>query len=86
MSALTDLTDDELSAEDDLAERYAKAVETEWRRRASVKRGWRPGTEHTVVIIAAGCETTRECYCDATYGYSHNEWDYPWITQSGARG
>lgn len=86
MSILENLTDDELSAEDEVTERYALAIETEWRRRSALAHGWRSGTRHTVTIRAAGCETTRDCYCDATYGYTHSENEYPWITESGARG
>lgn len=37
--------------------------------------------EHTIYIIAAGCETTRECYCWATVGKDHTESESPWVGQ-----
>ena len=35
--------------------------------------------KHTVYIYAAGCETTRECYCYASNGNTHHEDDFTWV-------
>lgn len=35
--------------------------------------------EHTITIYVRGCDTTRDCYCLNTNGYSHTEYESPWI-------
>ena len=35
--------------------------------------------EHTITIYVRGCDTTRECYCRNTNGYSHTEYESPWV-------
>lgn len=35
--------------------------------------------EHTVFIVAAGCTTTRECFCLSTFGRDHHENQSSWI-------
>lgn len=47
--------------------------------RARLRRAAEAEREHTIVIRAAGCETTRECYCLSTGGRSHTEWQSPWV-------
>jgi hypothetical protein len=76
---LESLTKEELWAEEELAEKTVKAIELEFLRRSLVL----GRSSHTVTITARGCETTRECYCKTTYGYTHHEDDYPWVHLDG---
>ncbi len=39
--------------------------------------------EHDITIYAKGSYTNRECYCLATNGFDHHEYDSPWVMRDG---